>query len=1213
AEGSRDQIMWSANGQSVAIGGHWIELQDIRKMMKDSIASMETGLKSLLAHANDQSFLAAFDLSKLVDNPSQDDPNMWFGNLASNEAHLNLDAYGDQVMPTLMTMEMDNKTKKWQPNPDWNKVQLLWDEEAKFLKALLVAIHITSGMPSRGSELLETTWRNDYGARLRNVLAGHDGEIMLDSTYSKTEYKSTRVKQNIRFLHPSVARVLAIYLCTVRQTTDELFHIKYDVSRTYLWCNVNDMCQRGIARWDTTYLGRALKTQSELSGVGAALNVSEFRQLIEAVAHKHFRTGYLREAMRVLFPADPNRQDACEDLDDPTLLGLEGCGEEEEDFLDIAADFMDGLRGGGSPQRGQQQDLFSAQSGRSDEASWACYARQKTHRAGMDDGVITNSRVASRMYQAFFGLFPPRVSGKTPSTTATSHQGVPVGPSESQPVELSSRMRGDFVPAGHMAKTPASDQKASIPLAADVRTRTAMLATGPSSFAGSADSLQSRLALSPLVLRAVMDLTKGSYPRRPLALPVSDGLALIERSIANFACIVKTNGGKSLLWQADAWISRKDVPSFALLVVPYLSLIDDIKRVGREQGIACADWSPSLTISPNTEIVIVSLAKAVKGEFLQWLGDPEIQAALRRVFVDEAHVLIDDTFRKGIEDFGKLTERLAARQFVFLSATIPPACEERLEKIICMPLLFLREGTNRNNLAYSLIDVDKERNAVDHVRSNIQRVTTGVNAGRQGLVICRDKRTVKRVARELGCGYYFSNNDASEGEIQEMDDAMEEFKTGLTPVLVGTNAASTGIDFDRVDLVALIDGVYSMAAGMQAAGRAGRRGARAEVFIYKLKESRYPTKNLPEGPHPRTDEEAVGLLLAGERCMREPISHWLDGRVVSCLELGGEWCSVCEEMYDKPVSPSASTPMFAVGREKRRLLERATEPQANKRRALDTPTRTLESSDHVFSNISSPSSNESTLVRRYRPVTSTSRTEHGWNSEPSSSGSSTASGDVWDSPSAKKGYSTGDRLTPMTASCSSTPVNIRKTCGPSTAHNASSSYSHKTAFTTWAVLKDQFVRYLDLTKNACAMCYMVQRDFRHKASHCTLKDCNMAAQKAFREKGRNDWPRGQVCWCCSLPVSICNGRLNGGNCELNAYRDMIRGILLLLTLHDGVRAETVKRAQGIDGDYELPRPKAPGVMGEAWMVPCLLRGTARVYQAFPAVMAVVSMLAKALE
>ncbi|KAE8235764.1 hypothetical protein A4X13_0g9383, partial [Tilletia indica] len=392
----------------------------------------------------------------------------------------------------------------------------------------------------------------------------------------------------------------------------------------------------------------------------------------------------------------------------------------------------------------------------------------------MDDGIITNSRIASRMYQAFFGLLLPRKRGTLAATALAPKQGAETGPVLAKPsLQVVAQL------PQHTTPVLTSPRVISVFDPANIRARTATLSTTQSSLASGLEGLQGRLPLSPAVLKAVMTLTNGSHPKRPLPLPISDGLALLERSIANFACIVKTNGGKSLLWQADALISRKQFPSFALLIVPYLSLIDDIKRVGREKGIVCADWDPRLIISPNTEIVIVSLAKAVKAPFLQWLADAEIQAALRRVFIDEAHVLIDEEFRKGIEDFGKLTERLPAKQFVYLSATIPPASEGRLEKITCMPLRFLREGTNRNNLAYSLVDVANEREAVEHVRDSIKRVTEDANAGRQVLIICRDKRTVKQVAKELGCGYYFSNNDASELEIQEMDDAMEEFKTGL--------------------------------------------------------------------------------------------------------------------------------------------------------------------------------------------------------------------------------------------------------------------------------------------------------------------------------------------------------------------------------------------------------------------------------------------------
>ncbi|KAE8219782.1 hypothetical protein CF326_g8877 [Tilletia indica] len=448
-----------------------------------------------------------------------------------------------------------------------------------------------------------------------------------------------------------------------------------------------------------------------------------------------------------------------------------------------------------------------------------------------------------------------------------------------------------------------------------------------------------------------------------------------------------------------------------------------------------------------------------------------------------------------------------------------------------------------------------------------------------------------------------------------MDDAMEEFKTGLRTVLVGTNAASTGIDFDRVSLVALLDGVYSMAAGMQAAGRAGRRGGRAEVHIYKIKTSRYPPNNLPEGPHPRTDDEAVGLLMAGERCMREPISHWLDGRVVGCIELGGEWCSVCEEMYDKPSTPVAVGAAITIRHGKRRCPEPTAESHAFKRRILEGSAgrSTPESADRVFSSISPVSSTESSLLRGFRTSTSTVGNVQDWNSEPSSSGSSSSAGSLGDSPSAKRAWPASNRLTPITNRILPAAVPSPKPCLTFTARNASNTYSHKAAVTTWASLKDKFLQCLQRAKDTCAMCYMVQRNFHHMSSHCTLKDCNMSAQRTFREKGRNDWPRGQACWGCSLPISVCNERLGGGNCERGAYRDMIRGVLLLLTLHAGVRAEAVKKAQTFDCDYTLPNPRAPGIMGDTWTSGYLLRGTTKVYQAFPAVMAVFLMLADTFE
>ncbi|CAD6939293.1 unnamed protein product, partial [Tilletia laevis] len=700
---------------------------------------------------------------------------------------------------------------------------------------------------------------------------------------------------------------MAIYLSTVRQTTDRLFRRKHKASRNYLWCNVNPNVERRVARWDTTILSRELTERATQAHVGKGLNVSQFRQLIEAVAHKHFRTGRLRQAMSVLFPAESTKDNEDDNLDDLTLLGLDGYSDDVDDIADAAADHMAGL---GPNRHGHGSDPFSAQSGRSDETSWIHYARQKIHRAGMDEGVISNARVASRVYQAFFGLFGATAPAPAPPSagqthTATMAPAVPFLPATPTPAATTPVLPMSTITPLPQTPTPVSNF--------NIRAHTGTLSTGRNWFAPPFDGFQGRRPLSPNTLKAVLSLTKGSAPRRPLPLPISDTLAIMEQGMTNVACIVKTNGGKSLLWQVDATLGRKDIPSFSLLVVPYLSLIDDIKRVCTEKGIKYALWNEPFTIGPNgPQIVIVSLSRTYMTPFLQWVADPEIQAALRRVFVDEAHVLFDELFRK----------------FVYLSATIPPACEEGLERATCMPIRFLREGTNRENIAYSLIDVTNEAGAMLHIREAIERLTTGANQGRQALIICRDKPTVRRVAKALGCPGYYSTEDPKER--LEMEEIMKNFKARIACIMVATYGAGTGIDYEALDFVAILGHLYSMAAALQATGRAGRRGQRAEAHFYNYING--PQTPEPDGIHPRSDDDAVGMLFAGKRCLRQPISQWLDGRIVSCIDLAAEWCSVCTATYD-----GAPEPTKTVRDGKRRLIEPAEAQPPAKRNMVETP------------------------------------------------------------------------------------------------------------------------------------------------------------------------------------------------------------------------------------------------------------------------------------
>jgi hypothetical protein len=82
----------------------------------------------------------------------------------------------------------------------------------KFLKRLLVLIHIGSGQPLRESKLFSVTWCNTQ--RRRNIYLKH-GLVMLHTTYHKGQQQIGKFKDNIRFLSTPVGDLLLDYLIVV--------------------------------------------------------------------------------------------------------------------------------------------------------------------------------------------------------------------------------------------------------------------------------------------------------------------------------------------------------------------------------------------------------------------------------------------------------------------------------------------------------------------------------------------------------------------------------------------------------------------------------------------------------------------------------------------------------------------------------------------------------------------------------------------------------------------------------------------------------------------------------------------------------------------------------------------------------------------------------------------------------------------------------------
>ncbi|KAE8211522.1 hypothetical protein CF319_g9337, partial [Tilletia indica] len=222
------------------------------------------------------------------------------------------------------------------------------------------------------------------------------------------------------------------------------------------------------------------------------------------------------------------------------------------------------------------------------------------------------------------------------------------------------------------------------------------------------------------------------------------------------------------------------------------------------------------------------------------------------------------------------------------------------------------------------------------------------------------------------------------------------------------------------------------------------------------------------------------------------------------------------------------------------------------------------------------------------------------------------------SPSVRRGGSSSLRsLSSMTSAVmasrgwASDPVSKPERPGPmpSTGYTVRDSFldeGYVKELKNWAFFQAHFLAALQMTKTRCPLCYMLDReDDRHHARKCSLTDCGTTAQRQFRTNSQNDWGAGEACFFCHLPQDIC-GRPNGATeCQFGEHKDVIRGVLLLLTNHGAVRREAVKVASEVQPRYALPEPEGRGIMGKAWRKGILHGSGKRMYAAFPAVAVVI--------
>ncbi|KAF2218115.1 P-loop containing nucleoside triphosphate hydrolase protein, partial [Elsinoe ampelina] len=171
--------------------------------------------------------------------------------------------------------------------------------------------------------------------------------------------------------------------------------------------------------------------------------------------------------------------------------------------------------------------------------------------------------------------------------------------------------------------------------------------------------------------------------------------------------IMGTGKGKSLLFMLPV----KAVPGgLTVVIVPLVSLKDDLKRRCDQSGIRSAEWS-SKKHAFQADIIFVVPESAVTKEFQRFLESRKLTGGVDRIILDECHMLLDSLtgWRPKMLELVSMVDK--GIQLIFLTATMRPKDEPDLLAIMNLreeDLRIMREETSRKNLEYRVLEYNRQ-------------------------------------------------------------------------------------------------------------------------------------------------------------------------------------------------------------------------------------------------------------------------------------------------------------------------------------------------------------------------------------------------------------------------------------------------------------------------------------------------------------------------
>jgi hypothetical protein len=286
-------ISWTDDSEWISyknISG--LGMSQFKRLVASQVERAQMELEQLLLLHPDEErddLEISFKMHRLVDNASeicadwnflQDGRNMC-GELPDKSDWL-LERVARQDWLRDEFIDLDHSKKV-----NWNQAAVVKYKKSvdSFLRRLFLLIHLTSGQPARGTELLSLRHSNTMQGHHRNIFIDH-GMVSTVTSFHKGYTVTGSTKIIYRYLPKQVGELLVYYLWLVLpfwQRLDILALHRTQPASPFLW-------PRNGAAGDSKMLGEVIRKAFE-DELGIAMDVPSYRHVAIAISRKHLPCG----------------------------------------------------------------------------------------------------------------------------------------------------------------------------------------------------------------------------------------------------------------------------------------------------------------------------------------------------------------------------------------------------------------------------------------------------------------------------------------------------------------------------------------------------------------------------------------------------------------------------------------------------------------------------------------------------------------------------------------------------------------------------------------------------------------------------------------------------------------------------------------------------------------------------------------------------------